>query len=208
MTRKGQTQIPAGERRKSILDAAFDLFTSQGYNGTSIRDIARKAGTSLSNLYYYYQDKEALFTAVFTENHPYLQILAILNDAPDDQDAPSIMREVGEKMATYIEEHPVFMNLVFIEIIEFQGRHLLTMAQSVIPSVEIFIKRFDNAPGREVLRPISPDLILRAFVGMFVAYAISKRILSNFSPEASTNNVESYVDIFLHGILQSDSPQP
>lgn len=208
MTRKGQTQVPAEERRKSILEAAYALFISQGYNGTSIREIARKSGTSLSNLYYYYQDKESIFTAIFTEKHPYLQLLAILNEAPDDTDAESIMRDVGRKLVTYLQEHPEFLNLVFIEIIEFQGQHLRAVAQYVISSVENFTKRFSKAPGHEVLRPISADLILRAFVGMFVAYAISKQILSDMTPGAKTDNIDPYVDIFLHGILQPDPSQP
>ena len=208
MTRKGQTQIPAEERRKNILEAAYALFISQGYNGTSIRDIARKSGTALSNLYYYYQDKEAIFTAVFNENHPYLQLLPILNEAPDDEDVRSIMRNVGQKMALYLHDHPEFLNLVFTEVIEFQGKHLQALAKVAIPNVQALTQRFSKAPGHEVLRPLSPEIILRAFVGMFVAYAISKQILTDLTPGVKTDNIDAYVDIFLHGILQPDPSQP
>jgi AcrR family transcriptional regulator len=207
MTRKGQAQVPAEERRKSILDTAYTLFVSQGYNGTSIRDIAKKSGCSLSNLYYYYQDKEAIFTAVFIENHPYLQLLPILNDAPEDENIRLMMRNIGQKMVAYSHDHPEFLNLVFIEMIEFQGQHLQEIAKVVLPSVQALTQRLRKAPGREVLRPLSPDLILRAFIGTFLSYAISKQVLSNLSPSADGNmdNIDAYIDIFLHGILQPDS---
>ncbi|HEY3341108.1 MAG TPA: TetR/AcrR family transcriptional regulator [Anaerolineae bacterium] len=208
MTHKGQAQLPAEERRKRIVDAAYALFVSQGYNGTSIRDIARKSDSSLSNLYYYYQDKEAIFTAVFTENHPYLQLLPILNEAADNKDAESIMRDVGKNLVTYLQDHPQFLNLVFIEVIEFQGQHLRAVAQNVIPSMQTFTRRFSTAPGHEELRPLSADIILRAFVGMFVAYAVSKQILGKLTPDAKTDNIDTYIDIFLHGILQQDASQP
>jgi hypothetical protein len=137
-----------------------------------------------------------------------LQLLPILNEAADDKDAESIMRDVGKKLVTYLQDHPEFMNLVFIEVIEFQGRHLRKVAQHVTSSVQDFTKRFSTAPGREVLRPLSADIILRAFVGMFVAYAVSKQILGTLTPDAKTDNIDTYIDIFLHGILQQDASQP
>lgn len=44
----------------TILDAALQAFAEQGFNGASMRDIARGAGTSLSNLYNYFPSKADL----------------------------------------------------------------------------------------------------------------------------------------------------
>ncbi len=48
------------DKRETILKAAAALFASQGYTGTSIRDVARAAGTSVAGLYYYVRSKEEL----------------------------------------------------------------------------------------------------------------------------------------------------
>lgn len=47
-----------------ILNAAFECISSKGYANVSLRDIADEAGVVLSQLNYYYKNKEGLFTEV------------------------------------------------------------------------------------------------------------------------------------------------
>lgn len=47
-------------RREAILETAALLFASQGYERTTIRDVARAAGISVAGLYYYVRGKEEL----------------------------------------------------------------------------------------------------------------------------------------------------
>lgn len=60
-------RVPAAERRVMILDAARGLFARQGYNGTSIGDIARDAGCAEALLYRHFPSKQALLAAVLAE---------------------------------------------------------------------------------------------------------------------------------------------
>jgi AcrR family transcriptional regulator len=48
-----------------ILDAALDLFRSQGFEQTTMRGIAAKAGVSLGSAYYYFESKEDLVMAFY-----------------------------------------------------------------------------------------------------------------------------------------------
>ena len=50
--------------RTAILEAALNLFSSQGYRGTSIREIAQSAGVSTGNVYHHFPDKETIFQTV------------------------------------------------------------------------------------------------------------------------------------------------
>jgi AcrR family transcriptional regulator len=52
---------------QQILQVARVLFTQKGYASVSIRDICRNAGITAPTLYYYFQNKEALFDAVVRE---------------------------------------------------------------------------------------------------------------------------------------------
>jgi hypothetical protein len=47
--------------------AALELFTTQGFHGTNIREIAEKAGVSQGAIYTYYSSKGALFGGTVTE---------------------------------------------------------------------------------------------------------------------------------------------
>ena len=43
----------------------MELFAARGFAGTSIRDIADAVGRSVSNVYHYFENKEALWLAIF-----------------------------------------------------------------------------------------------------------------------------------------------
>lgn len=47
-----------------ILDAALDLFGERGFTGTSLRDVAERAGLSHPGLLHHFASKEALLAAV------------------------------------------------------------------------------------------------------------------------------------------------
>lgn len=59
-------QVKKEEVRKAILAAATEEFLAKGFLGTSMREIARKAGCSLSNLYNYFENKDDLFQAILS----------------------------------------------------------------------------------------------------------------------------------------------
>ena len=44
-----------------IEQAALHLFTRKGFHGTTVREIAKKAGVSMGKLYIYYDTKEDIF---------------------------------------------------------------------------------------------------------------------------------------------------
>lgn len=54
------------EMRQHILQQASSLFVERGYHGIAMREIAEACGVSKAGLYYYFRDKEELFTAILT----------------------------------------------------------------------------------------------------------------------------------------------
>jgi AcrR family transcriptional regulator len=56
------TELP--ENKEKLLRAAIELFATRGFTGTSIRDIARKMGMSISNIYHYFGNKEGLLLVI------------------------------------------------------------------------------------------------------------------------------------------------
>lgn len=52
------------KQSQKILQTAFQCLSTRGYINVSMRDIAEEAGVALSQLNYYYKNKEGLFTEV------------------------------------------------------------------------------------------------------------------------------------------------
>ncbi len=57
----------ADNRLPRILDAAARLFRTQGFEGTSVRDIVRAVGMLPGSLYYHFAAKEDLLAEVYAE---------------------------------------------------------------------------------------------------------------------------------------------
>ena len=55
-----KTTPKAEETGRRILDSALELFRQEGFDSTTMRDIARKAGVATGAAYYYYPSKDAI----------------------------------------------------------------------------------------------------------------------------------------------------
>ncbi len=77
-----RSKTPKGEQtRERILDAALDLFRTQGYAETTMRQIADAADVAVGNAYYYFASKDQLILAFYERNH--VEHLRLLGDALD-----------------------------------------------------------------------------------------------------------------------------
>ncbi|MFZ5827911.1 MAG: TetR/AcrR family transcriptional regulator [Bacillota bacterium] len=65
--RPEQNEEIRAERRKQILETAIPLFARQGFDATSVSQIAREAGVSHGTIFLYFPTKEELFTAAVVE---------------------------------------------------------------------------------------------------------------------------------------------
>ena len=61
---------PAGTRDR-ILDIALELFTDQGYERTSLRQIAERLGFSKAAIYYHFASKEEILLALHLRLHDF-----------------------------------------------------------------------------------------------------------------------------------------
>ena len=52
------------DKRRLILDRAAALFASQGFDRTSVAEVARAAGNSKANIYHYYASKDDILFAI------------------------------------------------------------------------------------------------------------------------------------------------
>jgi len=62
-------RLKSDQTRALILDTALTMFRERGYEQTTMRAIAEKAGVSLGNAYYYFRSKEHLIQAFYQSMH-------------------------------------------------------------------------------------------------------------------------------------------
>jgi AcrR family transcriptional regulator len=63
------TDAPASSTRQRILDVALELFNEQGYDKTSLREIADRLGVTKAALYYHFERKEDILLELHLKLH-------------------------------------------------------------------------------------------------------------------------------------------
>jgi AcrR family transcriptional regulator len=169
----------AEHSRGAILDAAQALFIQQGYAATSMRQIANHAGLALGSTYNHFPAKETIFQTILNERHPYQHLGALLTPGHFD-------RQKAQSLLDELDQHPEFLNLMLIELVEFKGRHLPEL--------------FENN-----LRDLPSPAPWRAFLSMVVSYHLTRLLLANtMPPGAQQISPDAFIDIFLIGILKPE----
>jgi AcrR family transcriptional regulator len=196
--------ISKGERtRQAIEDAALALFMEQGYHATSMRQIAERAGLALGGIYNHFSGKEELFEGIIMDKHPYREVLpAVL--AVEAESPEEFVRQAAHEMVHGLGKRPDVLKLMFIEIVEFNGRHISGLFGQILPQLLPLFEKYGRL--RKGIRPIPAAVLLRSFLGLFFAFYITEQfikgsIIKKLMPK---NTFELFVDIYLYGILKPE----
>ena len=121
MTDTDQRESTSRDTKAEIHRAALELFSSKGYEKTSLREIAERVGITKASLYYHYSSKQDLLRAIvgtfFDEMHEVIRdidtvpwspeaererIAAYLDVAIRHRDTgPALLRDMGAVLAAY-----------------------------------------------------------------------------------------------------------
>ncbi|MDQ6599943.1 TetR/AcrR family transcriptional regulator [Bacillus salipaludis] len=102
--------------KEAIIEAAIKLFNSNGYSGTSIRDIAGYANVNSATVAYYFENKLGLLEYCFT--HFYEQYLGIMEEeyALVGLGAKDCVKRMTAKLLHYQCDNIHLANVVYREM--------------------------------------------------------------------------------------------
>ncbi|MDE0804950.1 MAG: TetR family transcriptional regulator [Acidimicrobiales bacterium] len=102
------------ERKQQLIDCAAALFAERGYSETRIKDIVDAAGVAKGLFYWYFENKEALFSEVAADIRLRLRKR---QGAAIDPAAPPLqqIRQGAEASVWFMAEHAHFFSLLEVE---------------------------------------------------------------------------------------------
>ena len=108
-TRSGRAAAGQDTRKhRQILDGAYRIFIRQGFDATSMDDIAREAGVSKGTLYVYFDSKERLFHELVREEKE-RQFPAIFAIDANERDVRGVLTRIGRQFVRFITAEHVVM---------------------------------------------------------------------------------------------------
>jgi AcrR family transcriptional regulator len=91
----GQGSAPRTDTRSRVQEVALELFAEQGYEKTSLREIAGRLGVTKAALYYHFKSKEDIVHS-FTDDY-FAEIDALLDWAKDQPRNDATRREILDR---------------------------------------------------------------------------------------------------------------
>ena len=115
----------ADTNRGAILEAAEGLFSTKGFHGTTLRDIAHAAEVSLGNVYNHFAGKEALFAELMKElERRYLSADVPLARALTELDFPDGIEKLGHAARDTVKRFASYIRLIYVDVTELEGKHV------------------------------------------------------------------------------------
>ena len=112
--RQSRQRLPRAERRRLIEDHASTLLALQGYDGTTLDQIARAAGVTKPVLYRHFPSKKELHLMLLARHRD--ELLATLADGlAGEGPLTARIREVADAWFAYVEDHPFAWAMLFQE---------------------------------------------------------------------------------------------
>jgi AcrR family transcriptional regulator len=142
-------QAVAPGTRERIQDVALELFTEQGYEATSLREIAERLGVTKAALYYHFKTKDDIITSLVERQVAHLaELLDWAREQPRTVDTrrefvrryAEMLRQAGhERLIRFFERNPTVMRS------HKSGAH---MRERMVAILDILSDRADPLPDQ------------------------------------------------------------
>jgi TetR/AcrR family transcriptional regulator len=153
-----------------IAAVAVRVFAECGYEGTSIADVAERAGLSKQNLMYYYPSKQALYQRVLDEVLD--EWLARMESLADETQEPAeVLRAYVQAKLRFSREQPWASRVYAMEVISGAQLYGAQIQNRVVPLLRKDIEVFEKWIAAGKVAPINATHLLFAIWAMTQSYA-------------------------------------
>lgn len=189
--------------RRLILDAAYDLFEEKGYDKTTMRLLAQRAGVGQGTIFKHFSDKSQLLLAAFREDMTAIMMQAF-DDLPE-ADLKTRMVHLVRAAWSFYAVRPVVGRALLREALFLDGDAAAEMDpqgfKNLWPRMMEVIRQ---AGERGELDPEADPMLVMEGFWAFYTYALMKALRSRpFDMDGGLALLARMVDVFLDGAAPS-----
>lgn len=192
--------------KEKILEATFQLISEKGYLGTTTREIAHKAGITELTLFRHFGSKERLFEEVLN-TYSFLPKLKELLPSLKELSYKKSLQILGERFIETLKNKKSLIKIMFSEINLYPDKIKDVYSNFVDEIINTLAEYFDYLQKKSLIRRFPPDVLARAFLGMFFSYFLSEEIILGRTMEKTEFKKlsEVFICLFIKGTLKDKS---
>ena len=203
-----QTRFSAADRRNQILGVATRIFSRQGFQGTTTRQIAERSGVTEALIFRHFRTKEDLYWAVIERKivaaagaHHMREILH--SGGSDREILSAIATQILERRA---KDQSLSRLLIYsaLENHRLSGRFFRNYVAEYYDLLADYVRQ-GIEQGR--FRQVSPLLAARGFLGMVIYHSWIQELYGGkrYQKFSVQEVSESFADLWLEGMLRKDA---
>jgi AcrR family transcriptional regulator len=184
--------------RDQIIEAALAVILHRGLHVTTLREVADRAGVSLSGLHWHFKNKLELFAGVAD----YMRVLPTIAEEAshaDDADLEEQLTRIADVALATFRERPGLVRIIFCDTMAYPQVAHLFMTQVTGRALPLLSGLFEAHVRRGTARPGPAAARAQAFMSTILMYVMLSPLLGDLLPDEQTC-VREYVQIFVRGI--------
>jgi len=198
------------ELREKILDAARELFTTDGYEGVSMRKVAEKIEYSPTAIYVHFADKEDLFRQLCQED--FGKLADVFQRDAQISDPLERLKRIGRAYAEFGRQYPNHYKLMFMTphpVLELDERECEIKGNPESDAYAFLKQTVQEAIGLGYVRPELNDAdlisqILWAAIHGTISLQIAKSNEQWVDWRPPEDRVETILEVTLRGICRKE----
>jgi AcrR family transcriptional regulator len=197
--------MSADERRERLLTAALDLFSRQGFAGTTTKQIAHDAGVTEAIVFRHFPNKEELYWAVIEQQCALrdgrARTQALLASAPGRTDA-ELFAAFGEDILVRNSTRPHLPRLLLFSALEDHKLSHRFFRTYISEYYEVVAEHIRERIRAGKFRDVDPLLAARGFIGMFFYHFLIQDLFGGKKVQQYDTKVVSrtLTDLWLQGM--------
>lgn len=201
---------PKWSRRKDarpteIVEAAIDLFVAKGFAGTTLSEVARRAGVVKGTLYLYFETKEDLFRAAarqaFAENLEVLERSSATHDGSVAEMVPMMLKRVAARIGD--GRIPGIMRMVLAESRAFPDLARIWHDEIVSRVLSLLTELIVQGQQHGEVRQGDPKLFAISIAGPMVMALLFREVFgdgSAYSPDLQ-HLADQHAAVMIRGMM-------
>ena len=164
------TSDPAPSTREAILVEAQHCFAEQGFDGTSLNDIAAGVGIRRPSLLHHFASKEAIYREVFERSlSDWILRIEAVGDAEGNEPWDQL-ELVVDTCFDWFAENPDFVRIMRREALDNQGHLGFDLGAVLKPLFDRAAAFFDREMGNGVFRKHDSEQLILTGLGALLGY--------------------------------------